>query len=172
MSLTPEFELARGWAGGDAAKSQMRCVPARLATRAVAFEYNIALGAGTQRVRHFIALVAVAFAAILPSAFAEDVNHVDSIQAVGSNVEITLSSSRKFPARAMRPVLAIGSQRFELSRYPDDGQMGTLIFILTASEFQALTDGSAMSVDYGDGAEPGSPWGPWSFGALDKSLLQ
>jgi hypothetical protein len=151
MPQKREVELAARDADRAVASRRSRVGANRLATRAACAERSITITANAQRARQLFVIVAVAFAALLQSARAEDVNHVGSIQAVGSNIEITLTSSRKFPMRAALPTLVIGTQRFEGSRYPADGSMSTLIFILTSSEFQALADGAPMSVDYGVG---------------------
>jgi hypothetical protein len=130
--------------------------------------------------RNWLALVPILATAISSSTWpatshAEEVNTVAEIRAVGSTVEITVTSSTPFPVRALFPVLAIGDARFTLSWNPPDGRLDTLIFSIPAADFALLPDGAAMSVGYG--LAPGAPVEPaaghvWDFGNLDKSMLQ
>ena len=75
-------------------------------------------------------------------------------------MEIELASSRSFPIGGALPVLALGADKFTLSRFPV-GQADRLIFTLTAPRFDALAQGAPVSVSVGGAA-------PWAFGALSK----
>jgi hypothetical protein len=117
---------------------------------------------------------------LLPAAAAaqDDVNVVKSVKAVDSTIEIELNSSKEFPIRDEVVVLRIGNRDFLRSKSPDDGSLKTLIFILTANEFNALADGAAMTVRYGKRdpgeitvASGGRDRDRWDFGRLDKALL-
>jgi hypothetical protein len=63
-------------------------------------------------------------------------------------VEIEVTSSTPFLNGAIPPVLVIGDKAFGLSRTPPDGRNTTMIFLLTASEFDALVDAKEVSVGY------------------------
>ncbi len=82
-------------------------------------------------------------------------------------VEIELTSNRLFQPQGELVVLRIGDQEFGVSRYPETGDIGTIVFTLTAEEFAQFSGGEPMRVQYGSGATGG-----WNFGHLDKSLLR
>jgi len=94
---------------------------------------------------------------------------VDSSSLLGGRaaVEIELTSEQNFPVRDELAILSIGDRRFELSRYPDNGDTGTLIFLLDAEEFAQLAGGEPVTLQYGREAAPER----WEFGRLDKSRL-
>jgi hypothetical protein len=107
---------------------------------------------------------------------AEEDTRVAEIRALDSAVEITVTSSEPFPVRALPPVLMIGDARFARSRHPDDGSLGTLIFVIPIEDFALLNDGDPIRVGYGlspaaeaKGAAAGQEW---DLGRLDKSGLQ
>jgi hypothetical protein len=75
-------------------------------------------------------------------------------------VEIEVYSSRAFPIGGALPELAIGGQRFTLSRF-SSGKSDRLIFTLDAADFAALRNGADMSVTIG-----GAP--RWDLGLLRK----
>jgi hypothetical protein len=93
------------------------------------------------------------------------INTIDSIRTVQSHVEIQLTSSRAFPVRNEIAVLKIGREEVTLSRYPEDGSTNTLIFTLTAAEFDHLQSGDEVTVQYGryDAVDR------WYYGKLDKA---
>lgn len=80
-----------------------------------------------------------------------------------AGVEIELSSNRMFLPQGELLVLKVGAAEFSLSRYPAGGDTGTVIFSLTAQEYDALADGAPVSVQYGAGDLKG-----WNFGRLNK----
>ena len=57
-------------------------------------------------------------------------------------------------------VLPIGSQEFSLSRYPNTGETNTAVFTLTAEECARISQGDAVSVQYGSGRK----YNGWNFG--------
>ena len=61
--------------------------------------------------------------------------------------------------------LRIGSQEFNLSRYPGTGETTRIVFTLTSEEFAQVTQGDPVLVEYGSGANG------WNFGKVDKSML-
>jgi hypothetical protein len=75
-------------------------------------------------------------------------------------VEIELYSSRAFPIGGALPVLTIGTNSFNLSRFAGHGSH-SLIFTLPDAQYSALQDGAEVRVKVG-----GSP--PWDFGGLPK----
>ena len=90
-------------------------------------------------------------------------DRIESIRPVGDGVEIALSSRRPFPVRNDFPVLTIGTQQFDRSRYPEDGDTHILIFSLSSSEYDRLKDGDQVTVRYSTEATSG-----WQFGPLKK----
>ena len=101
-----------------------------------------------------------------------DVNQVKSMRSVqsstlGSTVEIELNSNREFLPQGEMLVLRIGSQEFNLSRYPVTGETNTVVFTLTADEFARLSQGDTMAVQYGSGTN----YNGWNFGRVDKTML-
>jgi len=79
-------------------------------------------------------------------------------------VEIELISQEPFPVRNALPVLRIGKQEFLLSRYPESGETTRLIFTLTRQEFDQVSSGDEVSLQYGRGRADTV----WTFGRLDK----
>jgi hypothetical protein len=69
-----------------------------------------------------------------------------TIRRLGATVEIEVTSNSPLGAGAMPPVLVIGDRAFGRSRNPPDGRLETLIFTIDASEFDALSDSSQVSV--------------------------
>jgi hypothetical protein len=101
-----------------------------------------------------------------------DVNQIKSVRSVqsstlGNTVEIELSSNREFLPQGEMLVLRIGSQEFNLSRYPSTGETGTVVFTLTAEEWARVSQSDPMSVQYGSGTN----YNGWNFGKVDKGLL-
>lgn len=96
-------------------------------------------------------------------------NEVRDLRAVGPFVEIELHSSREFPVRNEVVSIRIGNTEFTRSRYPDDGRLDTLIFMLTPAEFDQAPDGQTMTVQYGKRPAKGLQW---NFGRLKKSSLR
>lgn len=95
------------------------------------------------------------------------VRSIRTIPSPGTGVEIELFSRQGFPVRDEIAVLRIGGREFLNSRYPAGGDTRTLIFTLTREDFASVKTGDDVSVQYGhDSAGP-----RWSFGTLDKSLL-
>ncbi len=101
------------------------------------------------------------------TAFARNaqMNVIRSIRTIDSRVEIELRSTTEFRQSDL-PVLRIGNQEFTLSRYPEDGDMKTLIFMLTPDEFNNLASGERVIFQYGRGNRNNRR----DFGRLDKSL--
>ena len=101
---------------------------------------------------------------------ANDVNKIKSIRSVQSGpgpngIEIELTSNREFLPQGEMLTLRIGSQEFNLSRYPSTGETTRIVFTLTSEEFAQVTQGDPLFVEYGNGANR------WNFGKVDKSLL-
>ena len=92
-------------------------------------------------------------------------------------VEIELWSAEPFPVRALPPMLRIGSEVFSRSRYPDNGRLDTLLFLIPANRFETLTSDDSVVLYYGDppaedAAGVGTDgWSVWTFGNLRKGLL-
>ena len=101
-----------------------------------------------------------------------DVNHIRSMRSVqsatlGDTVEIELTSNREFLPQGEMLVLRIGSQEFNLSRYPNTGETSTVVFTLTAQEFASISQGDPVGVQYGSGPN----YNGWNFGRVDKTML-
>ncbi len=105
----------------------------------------------------------------MAEAAANDVNRIVGIHRFASSdqlgaarpvVEIEVKSNRPFPVGGALPELRLLSASFTLSRFPA-GETDRLIFTLTAEEFDALVNGSEVTVSVGGAA-------PWRFGALVK----
>ncbi len=92
-------------------------------------------------------------------------------------IEFELWSIEPFPARALFPVVRIGSRDFSRSLYGDDGRLNTLIFFIPVEEFRLLTADDQVWVYYGGiGGPPtvdvvADESSPWSFGSFNKGLL-
>jgi hypothetical protein len=103
------------------------------------------------------------------------VNEIVAIRSAGEDVEIELSNSRPFPARALHPVLCIeGALASESSRHPD-GDMHTIVFTLAREGFDAAEDRALVTVQHGVCSENLMDlrpyWDLWVFGPLDKGIL-
>jgi hypothetical protein len=103
-------------------------------------------------------------------------NEIVAIRAAEDGVEIELSTTRPFPARALYPILCIGGVlSSSLSRHPN-GEATAIIFTLTREEFDAAMDGALVTVQHGacseDLSEARLYWDLWIFEPLDKSILE
>jgi hypothetical protein len=101
-----------------------------------------------------------------------DSNQIKSVRSVqttalGNTVEIELSSNREFLPQGEMLVLRIGSQEFNLSRYPNTGETGRVVFMLSADEWARISQGDPVSVQYGSGRN----YNGWNFGKVDKNML-
>ncbi len=107
------------------------------------------------------------FLASLPVlAQAGETNTIGSIKTVKDGVDIEVHSTRFFPVRNELVVLRIGRKEFTKSRSPQDGNLNTLIFTLTSSDFEAETaTGDDVFVQFGRGEGSDRRY----FGKLDKS---
>src|SRR5215471_3462064 len=106
------------------------------------------------------------------TAGSNDVNQINSMRsaqsaALGSTVEIELNSNREFLPQGEMLVLRIGSQEFNLSRYPVTGETTDVVFTLTADEFARVSQGDPVQVQYGSGPNMNG----WNFGKVDKNML-
>lgn len=99
----------------------------------------------------------------------DDVNQIKSMRLVQTQtaVDIELTSNREFVPQGELLVLVIGDREFQVSQYTSNGDTNTIIFTLTAAEFERLSAGSRVSVQYGTGVKSNA----WSFGRLDKNIL-
>ncbi len=105
-----------------------------------------------------------AYRDIVPARPASPVNRIKSIRSVASAVEVEVTSERAFPVRNEITVLRIGSREFMYSRYPENGDTHTLIFTLTAEEFDKAGADDLVSVYYGRGGDLGDRWDFGRFG--------
>jgi len=101
-----------------------------------------------------------------------DVNQIKSLHSVqsatlGNTVEIELNSNREFLPQGEMLVLRIGSEEFNLSRYPASGETTTIVFTLTADEFARVSQGDPVQVQYGSDPNMNG----WNFGKVDKNML-
>jgi len=100
-----------------------------------------------------------------------DTNQLKAVRQVSNagtgDVEIELTSTREFLPQGELLVLRIGGHEFTASRYPENGDTGTVIFTLNRAEFDQLEDGSPVTVQYGLGHDDGN----WRFGRLNKGQL-
>jgi hypothetical protein len=104
------------------------------------------------------------FLPIKPS-HAEDINIITAVNVGDAGIEVHLQSSRPFPVRAMPPVLHIGSESFNRSFRPEDGDLKSLVFLLSTKEYAHFRGGEPVRVVYGRGV---SPREQWDFGTLHK----
>jgi len=101
-----------------------------------------------------------------------DNNQIKSMRSVqsatlGNTVEIELSSNREFLPQGEMLVLRIGSQEFNMSRYPNSGETNTIVFMLTSEEFARVSQGDPVKVQYGSEGN----FNGWNFGKVDKGML-
>ena len=81
-------------------------------------------------------------------------------------IEIQVFSWDAFPVRDELLVLEIGDRHFFLSSYRN-GDLNTLVFTLTLDEFESVTSGDPVLVQYGLSHSNEI----WQLGGLDKSIL-
>jgi len=100
----------------------------------------------------------------------DDVNHIRSMKMAQGEaaVEIELTSNREFLPQSELLVLVIGNREFSVSQYASTGDTNTIIFTVTAEEFERLSTGDRVSVQYGSGVRSNA----WNLGRLDKSALR
>ena len=96
------------------------------------------------------------------------IRRVGSSDALGGQpgIEIQLFSDDEFPVRGEIMVLQIGARQFFLSGYPN-GDLNTVVFTLTEEEFDMVSCGEPVIVQYG--IAPSHE--VWQFGKLDKAIL-
>lgn len=109
-------------------------------------------------------LVTLRFISLANEGNAITIRRVTSAKALSGKpgIEVEVSSHRPFPPLNAELVLQIGKQTFNIMEYKD-GSLNTIIFTLTADEFDSLRNESAIYVRY----EPDSQ-GHWDFGYLEK----
>lgn len=81
--------------------------------------------------------------------------------AVEAQVEVELTSSRRFPITDALPTLSIGGKTFQLSRFKP-GSINRIIFSLSEAEYQALPNGANTTLQIG-----GAPL--WQFGKFTRN---
>jgi hypothetical protein len=85
--------------------------------------------------------------------------------AAGQVVAIELRSDTAFQPRDAPLVLVIGTSTFRLSAHPQ-GDLHRVVFKLSSAEWDGLSDGASVSVQYDRDAQVF-----WDFGRLEKSRL-
>ena len=110
------------------------------------------------------ALVTLRFISLANEGNAITVRRVTSARALDGkpSIEVEVSSRRPFPPLNAELVLQVGKRAFNLMEYKD-GSLNTVIFTLTAEEFDTLRNESPIYVRY----EPDSQ-GHWDLGYLEK----
>ena len=83
-----------------------------------------------------------------------------------TDFEIELASRDGFPVRNELPILRVGGRELSISRYPENGDTQSLLFLVDSETFRALPDGAELQLGYGEAATPSS------VGRLNKSLLR
>lgn len=92
-------------------------------------------------------------------------------------IEFELWSIEPFPTRALFSVVRIGDRDFSSSRYPEDGRLNSLIFMIPHEDFDLLSSEDLVAVYYGGAGSPPTgpvvpdPTNPWNFGGFKKGLL-
>jgi hypothetical protein len=84
----------------------------------------------------------------------------------GASVEIEVATATPFEPRDALLVLRSDQSKSQLARFAS-GDLARAVFTLDRASFDAIANGSPIRVRY----EPSSNI-EWSFGALDKTLLQ
>jgi len=104
---------------------------------------------------------------LLPAlARAQQVNVIKNIQTTQVGIEIELTSPTPFPVRNAVVMLRVGNQECTTSRYPEDGNLNTLIFTMKPEQFARAAAGERVVVQYGHDESV-----QWDFGPLDRALL-
>ena len=80
---------------------------------------------------------------------------------------IYLYSSTEFPMRDEIATLAIGKKQFINSSYTQGGNLHTICFTLTKSQYEGLVSGNVMAVFYGQ-YDANNPPAQWNFGRFTK----
>ena len=80
-------------------------------------------------------------------------------------IELELHSEDLFPVRNAILELHVGSVTSNLSRYGDDGDLHTVIFMLTPEQLAQISDTDVASV----GFNPGAPNDTWLLDAIDPT---
>jgi hypothetical protein len=88
------------------------------------------------------------------------------VRPVGDGYEIEVQSPKGFPVRAFDPVLRIGVQEFNSYRASETVGAYGVVYTVSTADFQALPDGSSVSVGYGP-----SPQAATNYGNLNKGAL-
>ncbi len=114
-------------------------------------------------------LLAACVAGAAPSQAAPR-NTIRYIQPVISRGHVTtyavcLYSTAEFPMRDEVITLSIGSKTFINSSYVQGGDLHTIIFTLSPSDYQGLKNGDPVAVFYGQG-DSFNTASQWSFGTL------
>lgn len=88
------------------------------------------------------------------------------VRPVSDGYEIEVQSPKGFPARAFDPVLRVGEQEFRSYRESETVGVYGVVYTLSAADFEALPEGSSVSVGYGP-----SPHAATNYGNLNKGAL-
>jgi hypothetical protein len=78
-------------------------------------------------------------------------------------VEVEIRSDDVFPVRNALIELHVGPVISSLSRYADDGDLHTIIFLLTRDELASVSPADIATVRF----NPGSDFDTWLVGAID-----
>jgi hypothetical protein len=78
-------------------------------------------------------------------------------------VEVEIRSDDVFPVRNALIELHVGPVISSLSRYADDGDLHTIIFLLTRDELASVAPADIATVRF----NPGSDFDTWLVGAID-----
>jgi hypothetical protein len=100
------------------------------------------------------------------SAQDSETNLISDLKSSDSVIEIELKSSKPF-LQSNLPVLKIGDQEFTISRYPDDGDLNRLIFVLTPDQFARIRPEETANFQYGRGEAHKKR----TFGRINKAKL-
>jgi hypothetical protein len=88
------------------------------------------------------------------------------VRRAGSDYEIEVRSPGGFSPHALDPVLYIGAAEFRKYRMSSEvGEYGA-VFMVPAAEFDALADGSAITIGYGSATRSAH-----SYGSLNKNAV-
>ncbi len=101
-----------------------------------------------------------------------DRHEVVRIERVGDDVEIEVFSTRPFPARALFPILCIGTRSTFRSRGGPNGGPNTLIFTFPREAFDAIEGAQLVTVQHGDQCLEDLDWQRlywdlWVFGTME-----
>jgi len=88
------------------------------------------------------------------------------VRPVDDGYEVEVRSPKGFAPRAFDPVLRIGEREFRSYRQSESAGIFGVVYPVSRADFEAVADGSSVTVGYGPSPEAATNYGSLNKGAL------